>query len=365
MIDLKNFEDLNSYYRHNPNTTPEELKKTYYKLIKMYHPDLNIDNKDICTRITAIINTQYEEILNEMKVKDTKSNDGNNFQSKKPVKKPSTNSTAKAYSFKEYGKMSDVFTSFFGRKKSKARNDTNKDLTNNPKDIIRSNKEDFMIFKNQKGSYVFISKDYGKKKLDNDKTVNQYKIMYMDLEDSKNPLYIHTIFGNLDFKKLDSNENYRKHIVDSVFTKDKLRDVSQKLYGYIGETIEKEGKLEQKCDIDALTFLKTMSEKSCFKFMDNDLQGFEMKKIYEEFVAQRKLDVYTYKHTSDSKEKVIRTNINMSRMEVNKPYREMVLSKYLSPGWIDKCVKDSNGYIGNPEEEYAKSKTFGNWDLER
>ena len=57
-----------------------------------------------------------------------------------------------------------------------------------------------------------------------------------------------------------------------------------------------------------------------------------------------------------AEEHIIKTNVNFDRMEVNKPYRENVFKKYFNNAWINKCSKEADGYIGNPEEEYRNQK---------
>jgi len=51
------------------NATPDEIKKSYRKLVKQYHPDLNKDNPDAAKKM-AEINEAYEVLSDPEKKKD-------------------------------------------------------------------------------------------------------------------------------------------------------------------------------------------------------------------------------------------------------------------------------------------------------
>ena len=60
-VSVKQINDLFEIDVNNPPTA-SELKKQFYKLVRLHHPDKNIEDQQAATIITQLINSSYDVI---------------------------------------------------------------------------------------------------------------------------------------------------------------------------------------------------------------------------------------------------------------------------------------------------------------
>jgi len=219
--------------------------------------------------------------------------------------------------------------------------------------------KNYIVLENNNGSYLFIDKDYGIKRIGKEK-VNKYKVICIDPKNDQFVTQTHEVYGNIDLKQLETNDKYKDYISNELLIKDKLEKISEKLGGYIGYTQYDGKRYKQKCNIKILASINKISNNKTYNFKRGDSSKFSMKKLYSEVVNSKKVDVYLYSDSNDvtgkKEQHIIRTDVNMDRLQVNKVYRRECYRKYFNRNWMKKCIKSFRGYIGAPEEDYKKQR---------
>ena len=355
---------LNEIYEKNPNITEGALRSAYLKLVREFHPDFHSEDVEKYTELTRELNEDYSELLGKIKTRE-ESSSTRNANSKATSQARATASSTKFYSADPNVRKAtfrDV-TSKTTYNFNKRYGTSNREQSNTYKDVVSKYKNDYIIIPNNNGSYVFISKDFGISKIENEK-IEKHKIMYLDMSDPKLALYKHEIYGKIDLKRISSDKNYENYVTNDLLTKNKLAKVSEKLYNYIGTTVQKGDKFEQECNIDILRGLKEKQEKERMNFVRENKTEFSLTELYQKEIASQTHSIYAYEDSNNNKDnkKIIETNINMQRMAVNREYKHSVVNEYLSQKNIDKCVKEKNGYVGDPEKDYKEGKMAGDFE---
>lgn len=101
----------------NKNATDEELKKTYRKLAKQYHPDANIDNKEAAEAKFKEVSEAYE-VLSDKQKRQMYDQFGHEAANGQGYGNPGggyySYSSSGFDGFGDFGDIGDIFSSIFG-----------------------------------------------------------------------------------------------------------------------------------------------------------------------------------------------------------------------------------------------------------